>query len=239
MIPLRDTIRSRHFPLVTWLILGANAIVFLFQLTLGYDDLDYFVSLYALVPADWFEDPLWFTITLFTSMFMHAGWFHFLSNMWILYIFGDNVEDRMGPIGFISFYLLSGVAAGLLQTFIAPFSEVPVLGASGAIAGVMGAYILLHPRARVVTLIPIFFIFTTINIPAIFYLGFWFISQLFSGLASLGAMSMGGVAWWAHIGGFLVGLLISRLFYWRPKPIPEPWSPYRVIEIPPKDPRWQ
>lgn len=238
MIPLRDTIRSRHFPLVTWLILGVNAIVFLFQLIVDYDSLDYFVRLFALVPANWIENPLWFIVSLFTSMFMHAGWFHFVSNMWILYIFGDNVEDRMGPVGFMSFYLLSGVVAGLLQTFVDPYSVIPILGASGAIAGVMGAYILLYPRARVVTLIPIFFIFTTFNVPAIIYLGFWFISQLFSGLASLGAMTMGGVAWWAHIGGFLFGLIILRFFMWRPKPLPEPWSPYRVIDISPDEPNW-
>jgi membrane associated rhomboid family serine protease len=237
MIPLRDTIRSRHFPFITWLLLGVNAVVFFYQVTMGYDALEYFVNLFALVPATWVENPLWYILTLFTSMFMHAGWFHFLSNMWILYIFGDNVEDRMGPLGFLSFYLFSGVAAGLLQTFIDPFSIIPVLGASGAIAGVMGAYILLYPRARVVTLIPIFFIFTTVNIPAIFYLGFWFISQLFSGIASLGA-TMGGVAWWAHIGGFLFGLVISRFFMWRPKPLPEPWRPYGVVDITPDEPNW-
>ncbi len=234
MIPLRDTIRSRHFPIVTWLLLGANTIVFVFQLTLGSDALENFVGSFALVPASWMQDPVWFTLTLFSSMFMHAGWFHFLSNMWTLYIFGDNVEDRMGPVGFLSFYLLSGVAAGLMQTFVDPFSAIPLLGASGAIAGVMGAYILLYPRARVVTLIPLFIFFTTINIPAIFFLGFWFVSQLFSGLASLGA-TMGGVAWWAHIGGFMFGLIISRFFMWRPKPLPEPWSPYQIIDITPDD----
>lgn len=237
MIPLTDTIRSKHFPLVTWLILGTNAIVFLFQSTMDSNSLDHFVSLFALVPANWETDPSWFILTMFTSMFMHAGWFHFLSNMWILYIFGDNVEDRMGPFGFLSFYLLSGLAAGIMQTFVAPYSVIPTLGASGAIAGVMGAYILLYPRARVVTLIPIFFVFTTFNIPAIVYLGFWFVSQLFSGLASLGA-TMGGVAWWAHIGGFLFGLIISRFFMWRPKPLPEPWSPYKVIDIRNDDRSW-
>jgi len=181
MIPLRDKVRSRHFPLVTWLLLGTNTIVFLFQLTLDNTSLDNFVNLFALIPINWKFDPAWFILTLFTSMFLHAGWFHFLSNMWIFYIFGDNVEDRMGPVGFLCFYLLGGLAAGFMQTFVDPNSVIPVLGASGAIAGVMGAYILLYPRARVVTLIPIFLIFTTFNIPAIFYLGFWFVSQLFSG----------------------------------------------------------
>ena len=237
MIPLRDTIRSRHFPVVTWLLLGVNAVVFIFQLMLGPDDLEGFVNIFALVPAQWAKNPLWFIVTVFTSMFMHAGWFHFLSNMWTLFIFGDNVEDRMGPIGYLSFYLLSGVTAGLLQTFIEPFSLIPVLGASGAIAGVLGAYMLLFPRARVVTIVPIFFIFTTFNIPAVIYLGFWFISQLFSGLAAIGTAT-GGIAWWAHIGGFLFGLIMHRFFLWRPKPLPQPSNYYRVIDVPPEETQW-
>lgn len=149
---------------------------------------------------------------------MHIGWFHLLSNMLTLYIFGDNVEDRMGSFPFLIFYLLSGLAAGLLQTFTSLNSIVPILGASGAIAGVLGAYMFLYPRARVVTLIFIFIIPWFVEIPALFYLAFWFISQLFSGIASFGAA--GGVAWWAHIGGFLFGLLLGRLFLLRPPPPP-------------------
>ncbi|NIW44550.1 MAG: rhomboid family intramembrane serine protease [candidate division Zixibacteria bacterium] len=219
MIPLRDTIRSRHFPLMTWLILGANTLVFLFMLILNNTQLQSFVNTFAMIPTRWQLDPFWFAVTLFTSMFMHGGWMHFLSNMWILFIFGDNVEDRMGPIGFLGFYLLSGLAAGLLQFFAFPDSVIPTLGASGAIAGVMGAYVVLYPRARVVTLV-IFFFITTVNIPAILYLGFWFITQFFSGVASLGQVAVGGVAWWAHIGGFLFGLLAVRKFLFRPLPIP-------------------
>jgi membrane associated rhomboid family serine protease len=161
--------------------------------------------------------PVWFGFTVFSSMFMHAGWFHFISNMWILYIFGDNVEDRMGSFSYLIFYLISGIAAALLQAFIFPNSSIPVLGASGAIAGVMGAYIFLFPSARVVTLLPIFLFFSVIRVRAIIFLGFWFVSQLFSGLASIGAAG-GGVAWWAHIGGFLVGLLLTPFFLNRPAP---------------------
>lgn len=239
MIPLRDTIRSRHLPIMTWLILGANTFVFLFQLTLGPDGLNSFVNTFALVPIRWQVEPGWFALTMFTSMFMHGGWLHFLSNMWILFIFGDNVEDRMGPIGFLGFYLLSGLSAGLLQFAIEPNSMIPVLGASGAIAGVMGAYIILYPRARVVTLIPIFFFFTTVNIPAVLYLGIWFITQFYSGVMSLGAVTMGGVAWWAHIGGFMFGVLMVRRFLFRPAPLPPPTYFYQTFERPNEDQyRW-
>lgn len=220
MIPLRDTIRSRHFPIMNWLILAANALVFFYELNLSGPEMTRFVDSFALVPLRMQNNPLWFAFTVFSSMFMHAGWFHFISNMWILYIFGDNVEDRMGSFSYLIFYLISGVAAALLQSALFPNSPIPVLGASGAIAGVLGAYILLYPSARVVTLIPIFFIFSAIKVPAILFLGFWFVSQLFSGLASIGAAG-GGVAWWAHIGGFVVGLLLTPFFLHRPVPEPE------------------
>ncbi|MEJ2485907.1 MAG: rhomboid family intramembrane serine protease [Anaerolineales bacterium] len=220
MIPLRDTIRSRHFPIMTWVILIANTLVFLLMLVLNNSQLQSFVDTFAMVPARWQTNPVWLVVTIFTSMFMHSGWMHFLSNMWILFIFGDNVEDQMGPFGFLAFYLLSGVAAGLMQLVAFPTSTLPTLGASGAIAGVMGAYVVLYPRARVVTLVFFFFI-TTINIPAILYLGIWFITQFFSGIASLGQMAVGGVAWWAHIGGFVFGLLLVRRFIFRPPPVPQ------------------
>ena len=227
MIPLKDTIRSRHIPVITWVILGLNTILFLIQVSLGSTRLDLVINTFALVPARWATDPMWFMVSLLTSMFLHGGWYHFLSNMWILFIFGDNVEDRMGPWGFGSFYLLSGVAAGLLHTLVQPFSVIPTIGASGAIAGVLGAYLLLFPNARVVTLVPLIFIFTTVNVPAVVYLGFWFISQLFSGLASLG-VAMTGVAWWAHIGGFLFGLVMARFFLWRKDPMRERDLYYRL-----------
>ena len=211
MIPLRDTTRSRSFPVMSWLLIIANGLVFFYELGLSSGGLQRFVQTFALVPSRAEGEPLTFTITIFTSMFMHAGWFHILSNMWVLFIFGDNVEDRMGSLPYLIFYLLGGTAAALLQTYVAPGSSVPVLGASGAIAGVLGAYILLFPAARVVTLIPIFFFISLIEVPALVFLGFWFVSQLFSGLASIGTAA-GGVAWWAHVGGFLVGLVLCPLF---------------------------
>ena len=196
---------------MNWLLLIANALVFFYELGLSQEDLIRFNNTFALVPARLNDLPVHYAISVVTSMFMHAGWFHILSNLWVLFIFGDNVEDRMGPIPYLIFYLLSGTAAALLQTFIFPGSSVPVIGASGAIAGVLGAYIFLFPSARVVTLIPIFLFISLIEVPALIFIGFWFVTQLFSGLASIGIES-GGVAWWAHIGGFVVGLVISPLF---------------------------
>lgn len=217
MIPLRDKLRPRHFPIMNWLILIANTLVFLFELNLSQPELQRFTQAFALVPARWQDAPTHFVITIFTSMFMHAGWFHFLSNMWVLFIFGDNVEDRMGPISYLVFYLLSGTAAALLQTYFFASSTVPMLGASGAIGGVLGAYIFLFPSAKVATLVPLFFVITIMDVPAIIFLGFWFVSQLFSGLASIG-VDGGGIAWWAHIGGFLFGLLLATFFAQRRPP---------------------
>lgn len=233
MIPLRDTIRSRHFPVMNWLLLGLNAAVFIYQLSLSGFAEARLVNAFALVPARVSAGEPFGIVGLFSSMFLHGGWLHFLSNMWILYIFGDNVEDRMGSLPYLVFYMLSGLAAGLLQTFVAPGSSIPVIGASGAIAGVMGAYIFLYPAARVVTLIPVFIFPWFIQIPAIFYLGFWFVSQLFSGVAAIGTVG-GGVAWWAHIGGFVFGLLLVRFFDFRPPPPPEP-EPYYVYHLPPEN----
>jgi len=218
MIPLRDSNRSYHLPVMTWLLIAANALVFLYELGLSNAQLERFIGTYALVPARIEDAPIAFGITIFTSMFLHAGWFHVLSNVWVLFIFGDNVEDRMGSLPYLVFYLLCGLAAGLLQTYLTSASNVPVLGASGAIAGVLGAYVLLFPRARVVTLVPIIFFLSIIEVPAILFLGFWFFSQLFSGLASIGAEAAQGVAWWAHIGGFAVGLVLCSFFLRRPPP---------------------
>ena len=202
---------------MNWLILTGTTLVFVYELSLTPPELERFIQAFALVPARWQSDPTYFIITIFTSMFMHAGWFHFLSNMWVLYIFGDNVEDRMGPASYLVFYLLSGTAAALLQTYFFASSSIPTLGASGAIAGVLGAYILLYPRARVATLVPLFFVLTVMDIPASVFLGFWFVSQLFSGIASIG-VDAGGVAWWAHIGGFVFGLLMVYVFAQRRPP---------------------
>ena len=150
--------------------------------------------------------------TIYSSMFLHGGWFHIINNMWVLFIFGDNVEARMGKINICIFYLLSGTAAGLLQTYILPSSQAPMIGASGAIAGVLGAYLVLFPRSRVASLVPIFFIFTIIEIPAFLYLIFWFVSQLYSGWLSFQGVDGSGIAWFAHIGGFVFGLIMSFFF---------------------------
>lgn len=218
MIPLRDTLRSRRFPLVNWLIILANAAAFYYELRIGPSALNGFINTWGLVPARLWADPQSTWITIFSSMFLHGGWFHVLSNMWVLFIFGDNVEDRMGGGRYLVFYLLSGVAAGLMQAFLLPGSPVPMVGASGAIAGVLGAYLVLFPRARILSLVPILFIFTLIEIPAVVFLLFWFASQLFSGFLSLGGASGSGVAWWAHIGGFVFGLLSVFLFAQRRRP---------------------
>lgn len=215
MFPIRDTISPKHRPLMTWVILIMNALVFLLQLSMGQETLTRFAETFSLVPARLFSDPAWYVLTLFTHMFMHGGWFHFLSNMWMLFIFGDNVEDRMGPIAFLFFYILGGLAAAGMQTLVSPLSTIPALGASGAIAGVMGAYLLMYPRAKVVTWVPLFIFGWIMDVSALFFLGFWFISQVFSGLSGVS-----GVAWWAHIGGFLFGLILGPIFYWRPKPKP-------------------
>lgn len=212
MIPLYDTLRSRRFPLVNLLIIGLNVLVFLYELSLSPAGLDRLTRTWGLVPALLMSRPSQVWITIFTSMFLHGGWFHILSNMWVLFIFGDNVEDRMGGARYLVFYLLSGVAAALMQTFVQPGSQVPTIGASGAIAGVLGAYLILYPRAKVASLVPILFIFTIIEIPAFIFLLFWFVSQLFSGWLTLQGAAGSGVAWWAHVGGFIFGMAAAGLF---------------------------
>jgi membrane associated rhomboid family serine protease len=212
MLPLYDTTRSRRFPLLNWGIIAANALVFLYEVQLSPGALEGFIGRWGLVPSRLLADPSAAWITIFTSMFLHGGWFHILSNMWVLFIFGDNIEDRMGQTGYLFFYLLSGVAAALLQVYTLPGSGQAMVGASGAIAGVLGAYLILYPRARIASLVPILFIFTIMEIPAVLFLAFWFVTQLFSGLMSLNGASGGGVAWWAHIGGFLFGMLAVTFF---------------------------
>src|SRR5688572_2467276 len=203
MIPLRDVIPSRTTPFVTIALIAANAIVFLFELSLG-RNVDQFILDFGLVPAEF----TW--VGVLTSMFLHGGLLHFGGNMLYLWIFGDNVEDRMGHGRFLVFYLLCGVAAALAQTIAVPDSVVPMVGASGAIAGVMGAYFVLYPRSRIVTLVPIFLFIQIIEVPAIFFLGFWFLLQLVSGVGSMatatGGEPAGGIAFWAHAAGFLAGL---------------------------------
>ena len=203
MIPLRDVIPSRTTPFVTFTLIALNALVFLLELSLG-DSVEEFILYWGLVPAAF----SW--ITVVTSMFLHGGILHFGGNMLYLWIFGDNVEDRMGHGRFLTFYLLCGAAAALAQTAMNPDSVVPMVGASGAIAGVMGAYFVLYPRSRIVTLIPIIVFFQVIEIPAIFFLGIWFLMQFVSGLGSIASAvsgePAGGVAFWAHVAGFVAGV---------------------------------
>jgi membrane associated rhomboid family serine protease len=213
MIPLRDTIRSESFPVVNILLIAANVLVFLFEAALSTQGFGRVVGVLGLVPSRFPSQMLIAWPTLFTSMFLHGSWGHLISNMWVLFLFGDNVEDRMGPLRYLIFYLASGVVAGLTQVFFSAGSSLPTVGASGALAGVLGAYILLFPRAKVITLIPLFILPWFVDIPAVFFLGFWFLSQLWSGLLSLGAAgAFGGIAWWAHVGGFVFGFLLVKVF---------------------------
>jgi membrane associated rhomboid family serine protease len=208
VIPLRDVIPSRTTPFVTITLIVLNVLVFLYQWMLPPYVQKQFVMAFALIPADF----SW--LTVFSSMFLHGSWSHILGNMLYLWIFGDNVEDRVGHGRYVVFYLLCGVAAALAQTAIDPQSQIPMVGASGAIAGVLGAYIVMFPRSRVLTLIPLFIIWEVVEIPAVIVLGLWFVLQLFSGLGSLANMdrSMGGVAFWAHIAGFITGMGLIFVF---------------------------
>ena len=220
MIPLRDTIPARRFPVVNTAIIVLNVLVFLFEMALGPEQQDQFIWQWGLVPAQfWQGGGVFRWLPLFSSIFMHGGWWHLISNMLALYIFGDNVEDRLGHVRYVAFYLVSGLIASFAHLVAYRVSSLPTVGASGAIAGVLGAYLVLYPRARVITLVPIFYFIRIVEIPALIYLGFWFVSQLFNGLFSLAYADVfqgGGVAWWAHIGGFVFGLAIVWLI--RPRP---------------------
>lgn len=215
MIPLRDSIPSRSFPVVNTLLILLNVLVFLFEVSMGPNALNRFIVTFGLVPVRfWAAGGIAAWLTILTSMFLHGGWLHLISNMLALYIFGDNVEDRVGHFRYLIFYLLGGSLAALAHAWAYASSQVPTVGASGAIAAVLGGYLLLYPRARVLTLIPIFFFIQIVEIPALLYLGFWFFSQLLNGSLALAASTFqgGGVAWWAHIGGFVAGLVLVRVF---------------------------
>jgi membrane associated rhomboid family serine protease len=214
MIPLRDTIPHRGPPVMTWAVIAINVAIFGFQTPLSAPQLELYYQRVGIVPARFLQH---FggaeVLTLLTSMFVHGGWFHILGNMWSLWIFGDNVEDRMGHGMFVFFYLGCGAAAAALHIALSPSSVVPTIGASGAIAGVMGAYLVLFPHSRVIALIPIVFFIQIIEVPAYFFLVLWFALQLVSGLASLSSREASlahGVAWWAHIGGFAAGMALAR-----------------------------
>ena len=202
MIPLRDVIPSRSTPVVTMALLAVNVVVFLYQWSLGERAGTAFVFEWGVIPAD-------FTVlTMFTSMFLHGGFLHAGGNMLYLWIFGDNVEDRLGKGRFLFFYLLCGAAAAIGQILINPDSRIPMVGASGAVAGVMGAYFVMYPQSRIVTLVP-FFLFQIIEVPAVFFLGIWFLMQFLSGVGSIAQVEAGtgGVAFWAHVAGFVAGVV--------------------------------
>jgi membrane associated rhomboid family serine protease len=209
MIPLRDVIPSRTTPVVTVTILVVNVLAFLYEVSLGTTALDGFLLAHGLVPAAFaWNDVL-------SSMFLHGGWMHLIGNMLSLWIFGDNVEDRLGHGRFVVFYLLCGTLATLAHVWADPLSPVPTIGASGAIAGVMGGYFVLYPHSRIITLLPIFIFIQIVEVPAVVFLGLWFLLQLVSGVGSqLSATSgeaAGGIAFWAHIGGFAVGAALVKL----------------------------
>ncbi|MCE9628200.1 MAG: rhomboid family intramembrane serine protease [Candidatus Eisenbacteria bacterium] len=216
MIPLRDDNPASNSPVVTRALIGLNVLAFVIELMQG-EGLNEFLREWGVVPGRMFASLSDITsaptelLTVFTSLFLHGGWLHLLGNMWYLWIFGDNVEDRLGHGRFLAFYLASGFVAALVHCAFMPGSAVPTVGASGAIAGVLGAYALAFPRARVLTLIPIIFFFQIVAIPALVLLGIWFLFQFISGTLSFGSGS-GGVAWWAHIAGFVFGFVAMGLF---------------------------
>lgn len=221
MLPLRDKNPSGTFPLVTILLIITNIVVFFYELMLG-ERLSIFLNHYALVPAKVISygtipgiEVKYVFLPFVTSMFFHGGWLHIIGNMWYLWIFGDNVEDKLGHSKFLLFYLICGIIATVAHVFFNPRSTMPVVGASGAIAGVLGAYLISFPFARIVTAVPIFFFITFVEIPAVLLLFFWFVLQFFSGTLSIAATAHtegGGVAWWAHVGGFLCGMILITLF---------------------------
>jgi membrane associated rhomboid family serine protease len=214
MFPVSDVIPSRTTPFVTVGLIGLNAVVFLYELQLSRPELQLFAQIFGVVPA-YFSWP-----TVITSMFLHEGWLHLFGNMLYLWIFGDNVEDRLGHFGYLLFYLASGATAALGQVAVSAGSTIPMIGASGAIAGVMGAYFVLFPHSRVLTVVFLLFFMDIIEIPAIFFLGIWFVKELFSGVGSLGTHSLNcGVAVWAHVVGFAIGALTGM--YWRVREPPE------------------
>ncbi|MGB9867551.1 MAG: rhomboid family intramembrane serine protease [Bacillota bacterium] len=229
MIPLRDSIRSRRFPVVNVILIVVNVLVFLFELLLTPRELTAFVRQFGLVPAA-YRSPLSVLALqglrgfypFLTSMFLHNGWLHIGGNMLFLWVFGDNVEDRLGHLKYLLFYLTAGVVSGTVHVVLNITSRVPTIGASGAVAGVLGAYFVMFPASRVLAIVPLGLFWTITEVPAVVFLVIWFLLQLVSGMASLGfPAGAGGVAWWAHIGGFACGALLVKLF--RPK---RRWSVY-------------
>ena len=210
MIPIKDTNPRRSFPIVNLSIIAICSALWLYEVSLEEESLNAFIYSFGLVPSEVFSN----FYQLFTHMFLHGSWLHIIGNMWFLWVFGDNVEDRLGKIGYSLFYILSGIGAALMQTlvsFLTGSMDIPMVGASGAISGVLGAYLYLFPHARILALVPFFFFLTLMEVPAVFFIGMWILVQVLNGFLSLPFASMGGVAWFAHIGGFFVGYKLVRL----------------------------
>jgi membrane associated rhomboid family serine protease len=216
MIPIRDTVPSKNYPIVNATLIGINVAVFLVQIYQG-AGFEEFVHTWGLVPARFFSPSalIAFSFSLISFMFLHGGILHLIGNMWSLYIFGDNVEDRLGSFNYLIFYLLAGLTSGLCHLVLNLHSTVPTIGASGAVAGVMGAYFILYPHAKILTLIPIIIIPLFVEIPAIFFLGLWFLMQVFNAYSSIGGSS--GIAWFAHIGGFVFGIMWLKFYHITPE----------------------
>ena len=235
MFPLKSTVPTRHQPFVTWALILINAVVFLVQAGMSEGELDGFLQRFALIPARYFGgepfvssplSPLSY-LPFLTNTFLHGGWLHLILNMWTLWLFGPAVEDRLGPTWFLLFYLVCGVLASVTHALSDPGSTAPALGASGAIAGVLGGYTIMFPWSRVVVLVPVLFLPLFFPLPAIVFTGFWFVAQLLSGTAQLlvGEES-GGIAWWAHVGGFIAGMALTPIL----RQSPRDYRPYQGDE---------
>ncbi len=218
MIPIKDENPTYNTPIVVYALITINIAVFLHEMSLG-SGLDGFFQLYAVIPRELsasfsstpVNQPVPEIATLITSQFLHGGFMHIGGNMLFLWTFGDNIEGDLGHVKFLLFYLVCGILAGLTHWFFEMQSGVPTVGASGAIAGVMGAYLIKYPRAKILTLLPLLFIWTTVRIPAVYFLGFWFVQQAISSVASLGMPEASGVAYWAHAGGFIFGAVLGPM----------------------------
>ncbi len=211
MIPLKDEIKSYSKPIITYIILSINILVYIYEFALGYNK-QAFIYQFGTIPYDLFNPAGFYPyLTVLTSMFIHANFMHILGNMLFLWVFADNVEDRLGHIKFAIFYLVCGIGAVFLHSITTPNSKIPMVGASGAISGILGAYVIFFPRARILSLIPLGFFLRIAYLPSLFFIGIWFLYQFFLGFVSMG-VGGGGVAYFAHIGGFIVGLLFSLPF---------------------------
>ncbi len=212
MLPLRDNVPRRRKPIITGIIIAINIIIYLWQATMDSYQLRVFFYDFGLIPGYFIEDIMASSYTILTSIFLHGGLGHLVGNMWILALFGDNVEDRMGRFSFLWFYIISGIVANFIHLIFNISSTTPTIGASGAVAGIMAAYVFLFPLARVVSVIPIFFFPYIVSIPALFFISIWFLTQVYYGTIGLAVGNAGGVAWWAHIGGFIFGAIFYRFF---------------------------